>query len=49
MNKSQPICICDPVSSLINAKRVGRGINNVMTEVGPARLTVSDLWRLSPP
>ena len=49
MNTSQPNCIYDPVSRLINAKRVGRGKNNDMTEVGPARLTVSDLWTLSPP
>ena len=33
----------------VNANRVGLGINDVMLEVGPARLTVSDLWTLIPP
>ena len=49
MNIPQPNCKCDPVSRLVNANRVGLGINGVVLEVGPARLTVSDLWTLIPP
>ena len=43
MNTLQPNCKCDPVSRLVNARRVGLGINDVMLLVGPARLSVSDL------
>ena len=49
MNTPQPNCKCDPVSRLVNANRVDLGINDVMLEVGPARLTVSELWTLIPP
>ena len=49
MNTLQPNCKCDPVSRLVNAKKVGLRINDVMLQVGPARLTVSDLWTLIPP
>ena len=49
MNTPQPNCKCDPVSRLVNANRVGLGKNDVMLEVGPARLTFSDLWTLIPP
>ena len=49
MNTLQPNCKCDPVSRLVNAKKVGLGINDVMLQVGPSRLTVSDLWTLIAP
>ena len=49
MNTSQPNSKCNPISRLVNANTVGLGINDVMLEVGPARLTVSDLWMLIPP
>ena len=43
---SQAACKCDSASRLVKAKSIGLGINDVMLEVGPARLTVSDLWTL---
>lgn len=49
MNTSRVNCKSDPVSRLTNASKIGLGLNDVMLEVGPARLTVSDLWTLIPP
>ena len=40
---------CDHVTCLLNARRVNLGIDNVMLEIGPSRLTVGDLWTLLPP
>lgn len=40
---------CDHVTRLLNARRVNLGIDNVMLEIGPSRLTVGDLWTLLPP
>ncbi|CAH3135730.1 unnamed protein product [Pocillopora meandrina] len=40
---------CDHVTRLLNAWRVNLGIDDVMLEIGPSRLTVGDLWTLLPP
>ena len=40
---------CDHVTRFLNARRVNLGIDNVMLEIGPSRLTVGDLWTLLPP
>ena len=45
----QRIWKCDPVTCLLNAKGVNLGIQYVMLEIGPSRLTVGDQWTLLPP
>lgn len=45
----QRIWRCDPVTRLLNAKRVHLEMNQDMLTIGPFKLTVGDLWTLVSP